>query len=500
MKKYLLLHFVFVLTFSCYAQTNSSGKCYNNDYNIWNTNGQPDLHGDCANNPLFNTGNEITLEVWVKAFTFGENRKIMGKLSPALNDGYVMGFQNLNIYTEISNPTSQQIPSSGTGPLPLDSAWVHLATTYSSTGQMINYMNGENVGEITIFPQNPISQGTTPFIIGRAPWDYAYLFYGSLDEIRVWNVAKTQTQLKEYLHKELKGNEPGLVANYSFNNSIDSVFYDKSPNNLNGIIKQYGHPCFSWKNSEAPVGDSLMYNMHEINGAWFGKSATQYSYALTNNGLSAIAKIQNKEFSKYVIFGHNDSAGTSITNIPVIAPSDFKRMNRVWYLNQGGNVVLNQLVFNLTEAAAGGTAIPSNRPDTLYSLLKWDNTSEKFIPIYCASIVYNNSIIFNNIQLTDGYYTLGHGSTRLAGHTSDISNNEILNNIKIYPVPADNYINIDNAENTQIIIYDSYGKLVKNTNCNSNNITIDIMELRSGLHIVNVIYKDSIKTQKILIK
>jgi len=41
-------------------------------------------------------------------------------------------------------------------------------------------------------------------------------FNGQIDEFRVWNVARTQTQIQSNLHKTLVGNEANLVAYYNF--------------------------------------------------------------------------------------------------------------------------------------------------------------------------------------------------------------------------------------------------------------------------------------------
>ena len=41
---------------------------------------------------------------------------------------------------------------------------------------------------------------------------------GAMDEVRVWNVLRTQEEIRENMHLTLKGNETGLVAYYQFNN------------------------------------------------------------------------------------------------------------------------------------------------------------------------------------------------------------------------------------------------------------------------------------------
>ena len=233
--KILFVLILLFLNINVNAQT-SAGTCWYLDYDLWVEAEYPDIHGNCGSDPIFNPGNNMTMEVWVRSYTFGLNMKIFGMCSTSFLDGYIMGFENMHPYAQIFNPDNQEIPRSGNGPIPQDSAWVHLATTYSSSGEMINYLNGEQVGSITVFPQNPVSPSTEAFIIGRAPWDFAWAFNGDIDEIRIWNVQHSQEEIKNYMFKELQGNESGLLAYYNFNTPVNEVFYDKTANGNDGIM------------------------------------------------------------------------------------------------------------------------------------------------------------------------------------------------------------------------------------------------------------------------
>ncbi len=180
--------------------------------------------------------------MWIRAYTFGENRKVMGKISSdgsVFDNGYVMGFQNLNVYTELWNPTLQQIPYASAGPIEQDSAYVHLVSTYSSnTGYMKDYVNGVLVGEVQVFPATPIAPNDAQFLIGAAPWGpNSYQFYGALDEVRIWNVARTEEEISAYMFKELNGDEEALVAYYNFNTAEDVSVPDMSGNGNNGTLQ-----------------------------------------------------------------------------------------------------------------------------------------------------------------------------------------------------------------------------------------------------------------------
>jgi hypothetical protein len=60
-------------------------------------------------------------------------------------------------------------------------------------------------------PSNPVAVGA---------FNNSAFFAGILDEVRVWNVARTQDQIISTMNSELAGTESGLVLNYHFNQGI----------------------------------------------------------------------------------------------------------------------------------------------------------------------------------------------------------------------------------------------------------------------------------------
>lgn len=120
-------------------------------------------------------------------------------------------------------------------PVPADQ-WTHIAVTYSqSTGIRVYYgaqlvFQGTGAGEI--------HAGDLPLRIGaRVDSLYTEFFKGEIDEVRIWNVARTQPEIAESMSTELTGNEPGLVAYYKFDEAPGSlVIHDSSPNRNDGRL------------------------------------------------------------------------------------------------------------------------------------------------------------------------------------------------------------------------------------------------------------------------
>ena len=84
---------------------------------------------------------------------------------------------------------------------------------------------------------NPVYDFTTgDMYIG---WDNAVdnrAFKGLVDEVRIWNVARTAEEIQSKRYAILNGNESGLVGYWNFNDSLSSHASDLTANANNGII------------------------------------------------------------------------------------------------------------------------------------------------------------------------------------------------------------------------------------------------------------------------
>ncbi len=498
MKKSLLF-VALLLASTCVWAQSAANKAWSIDYHTWNTTGQPRLYINCGNDEHFNTGEEITMEVWARAYTFAENRKIMGKMmqDEPFNDGYVLGFENLHVYAEYFNPGLQTVPRPGDGPMEPDSSLVHIASTYSSvTGQIKSYVNGVLVGETTMFPANPIEANTNPFIIGNAPWDMlSYQFYGEMDEVRVWNKALSQDELQSRMHVELMGNEEGLVAYYNFNEAHDSIVPDRGPYNLGGVLANAMHQSTEWAVSHAPVAGAAMATMQNVQAAWYRPQENYYKI-INDYGLSLICDIPEKAFEKYVVMGNDARSGITANDAPVTNPTDFKRSMRTWYINTTGDTKAN-LVFDLDNGQM--TEIPTGSDVKQYAVLYRSAPDKAFAAIAHASAQYANNFVFNDVQLADGYYALGYASSAFDLQEVGLEEN-IFKSLCIAPNPVQDYLRIDNApmhSRLQIYALDGRQLLVKDHLLPKEQI--DMSEYPAGVYLLQLQSQGQVFSQKIIV-
>ena len=71
--------------------------------------------------------------------------------------------------------------------------------------------------------------------VGRFPLNGRFL-NGQVDELRVWNVARSASDLQSTLNSCLTGNESGLEAYYNFNETSGTVLNDVTSNANNGTL------------------------------------------------------------------------------------------------------------------------------------------------------------------------------------------------------------------------------------------------------------------------
>ena len=119
-------------------------------------------------------------------------------------------------------------------------AWHHVAATFDGTN-LKAYLDGVQIGTNQAKTFNTTG---TPFSIGYRGVANSENFQGDIDEVRVWNVARTAAQLGS--NCPLMGNEAGLVAYYRFdqgfpagNNTGVTTLVDATTNNNNGTLSGF---------------------------------------------------------------------------------------------------------------------------------------------------------------------------------------------------------------------------------------------------------------------
>lgn len=128
--------------------------------------------------------------------------------------------------------------------------WYHVAFTYDQpSGKTAIYINGSKAAESTWdTPSFDLaSEGSGGFFIGKVAgfmWGERP-FYGYMSEVRLWNVARTENQIKQNM-LNVDPNSDGLAAYYKLNGTDQfesggtCYVKDASPNGMDGLANGGG--------------------------------------------------------------------------------------------------------------------------------------------------------------------------------------------------------------------------------------------------------------------
>jgi hypothetical protein len=150
---------------------------------------------------------DLTVEFWAYVPVIGSG------LREFISQGSSIAGQNFYVGTDFSSGNIRVgDPWQNSGvPMPVNQ-WTHIAVVRSGTTVSL-YLNGVFRNSITGYT---ISTGGTSFKIGNQFGANSEFTNGTVDEIRVWNVARTGAQIKQGL-LGVSATSTGLVAYYQMN-------------------------------------------------------------------------------------------------------------------------------------------------------------------------------------------------------------------------------------------------------------------------------------------
>ncbi|BCW94824.1 MAG: hypothetical protein KatS3mg018_0306 [Fimbriimonadales bacterium] len=150
------------------------------------------------------------------------------------------------VYFDFGNLTTQGRVSY-TPPQPIIGTWQHFAFVASRSGNYMRiYRNG--VLEAQKTGMTPFTPGNYTLGIGSGSGPEG--FQGFIDEVRIWNRARTQREIQRDMHAVLRGNERGLIGYWRLDEwgNGAATALDSSPSRANGTFSNA-----RWLGSTAPL-------------------------------------------------------------------------------------------------------------------------------------------------------------------------------------------------------------------------------------------------------
>lgn len=337
--------------------------------------------------------------------------------------------------------------------------WNHIALVYSNNSSLTVYVNGQQ-------GQNMVANGTitntsTDFLIGNLVFQNTNFWLdGIVDEVRVWNTARTQSQIMNFMNVELNPSaEPNLVAYYRLNDMVGSSTAMDLAGSNNGNVSPTG---VTFTNSTSPVQGGIFTNVNVdicmgdslfVGGAWQNMAGNYFDTLTAANGMDSIIITNLMIISKPTIPGismiASDSLGCNIAGT-----------NYDWFRD--------------------GIQLPYHTKNIKY----WQGGDYQAI-VYEGNCASDISPKFNFAST---------GIEDLKG-----------NNIKIFPNPSKGnfYIQLEKPlQNSVIYIYDFLGKNIHQQNIKNTQTVLEINpnELKTGIYLIEIKSDSGIWKEKIVVE
>ncbi|HYW80524.1 MAG TPA: LamG-like jellyroll fold domain-containing protein, partial [Thermoguttaceae bacterium] len=187
----------------------------------------------------------LTLETWLRVDAFTNDwMPIIQKGSGSGTDSRSFSlWANENGYLHFTSSSSsgyQSIANTPAGSIE-PGKWYHFAGVLDRySGRMEVYLDGQLVGVANnSVPNTNTAAHSSPLLFAQTLEDSDFYspFYGQIDEVRLWNVARGQDEIARDMARTLPAGEPGLVGYWKMNELSGYGILDSSGNGNDGMMQ-----------------------------------------------------------------------------------------------------------------------------------------------------------------------------------------------------------------------------------------------------------------------
>ncbi|PIF44794.1 putative secreted protein (Por secretion system target) [Chryseobacterium sp. 52] len=276
--------------------------------------------------------NSRTVEAWIKTTaTSGENL-IVSWGSDSVNGGRFT--IRLNTTSGISKLRVENKGGGVNGNITVnDGNWHHIAVVYDNSAPSATryklYVDGVQDVAGSISTSLNTLQSTNMIIGRRISPSLGGFFNGTIDEVRVWNAARSQTEIQANMNTEICSSQTNLVSYFKFNDGVASAsnttltsVADSSVNSFSGTFNNF---ALSGNTSNFNAGASALGSFSinpttTLTGSVLtaNQNGAAYQWIDCNNSNSPINGATNQTFTPTVAGNYSvivTLSGCSVTSV-----------------------------------------------------------------------------------------------------------------------------------------------------------------------------------------
>jgi hypothetical protein len=238
---------------------------------------------EIPSSPSLNPANQITIELWSASSQLPNCTSLLGK-------GYTTSFWIGNCGGTLRSYLAGKGSQHDGGTI-LDGS-THIAVTYDGVARK-HYIDGELVG---VFPQSgPLPANSHPLRLG-SDFDFLNHSSSSIWEVRLWSVARTQAQIRQFINQEIDSAMPGLVAVWHLRGNANDPIGGHNGGAPQGNAKfdtiATGSSCFGYPNEHPPLTACFLARRFGADVSWelFSAPAADGHVNMTSHGVGSIVE------------------------------------------------------------------------------------------------------------------------------------------------------------------------------------------------------------------
>lgn len=238
------------------------------------------------NETLFDYDNSMTMEAWIKVGSFTvADQAIVTKGNDSWRITRAGSTNSLAFSVNYTILFNYVYTLNGTRNVN-DGEWHHVAATYNGS-QMILYIDG-TIDAYSSFSYN-IDNSSSQVQIGGNAGLAGKNFNGQIDEVRLWDNAQSQTNIRTNMNKTLVGNELGLTGYWKLDDGFTTTTTAKNSSltaGLDGTLLNFATSAaatsFSgtsgWVHSGATVNSPMDFSWYVDNTSFMSLTGTSYYF------------------------------------------------------------------------------------------------------------------------------------------------------------------------------------------------------------------------------